>query len=53
MIRRAETDADLASYCEVWNAITPREPNELETVKRRLGGSRSASTSLRSKATRS
>lgn len=36
MIRRAETDADLASWCEVWNAITPREPNELETVKRRL-----------------
>ena len=36
MIRRAETDADLAAWCEVWNAITPREPNELETVKRRL-----------------
>ena len=36
MIRRAETDADLAAWCDVWNAITPREPNELETVKRRL-----------------
>ena len=36
MIRRAETDADLAAYCDVWNAITPREPNELEDVKRRL-----------------
>ena len=36
MIRRAETDADLASWCEVWNAITPREPTRLEDVKRRI-----------------
>ena len=36
MIRRAETDADLAAWCEVWNAITPREPNTLDQVKRRL-----------------
>ncbi len=36
MIRRAETDADLAAYCDVWNAITPREPTTVEDVKRRL-----------------
>jgi mycothiol synthase len=36
MIRRAETDADLAAYCDVWNAITPREPTAVEDVKRRL-----------------
>ena len=36
MIRRTETDADLAAYCDVWNAITPREPTRLEDVKRRL-----------------
>jgi mycothiol synthase len=36
MIRRAETDADLAGWCEVWTAITPREPVSLEQVKRRL-----------------
>jgi mycothiol synthase len=36
VIRRAETDADLAGWCDVWTAITPREPNALETVKRRL-----------------
>jgi GNAT superfamily N-acetyltransferase len=36
MIRRAETDADLAAWVEVWNAITPREPTRLEDVKRRL-----------------
>jgi GNAT superfamily N-acetyltransferase len=36
MIRRAETDADLAGWCDVWNAITPREPNEVDVVKRRL-----------------
>jgi mycothiol synthase len=36
MIRRAETDADLAAYCEVWNAITPREPTRVEDVKRRI-----------------
>lgn len=36
MIRRAETDADLAAYCDVWNAITPREPTRLEDIRRRL-----------------
>lgn len=36
MIRRAETDADLAGWCEVWTAIEPREPVTLEQVKRRL-----------------
>jgi mycothiol synthase len=36
MIRRAETDADLAAYCEVWSAITPREPTRVEEVRRRL-----------------
>ncbi|HEV2902128.1 MAG TPA: GNAT family N-acetyltransferase [Gaiellaceae bacterium] len=36
MIRRAETDADLAAWCGVWNAITPREPNTVEVVRRRL-----------------
>jgi mycothiol synthase len=36
MIRRAETDADLARWCEVWNAITPREPITVEQLKRRL-----------------
>jgi mycothiol synthase len=36
MIRRAETDADLAAWCEVWTTITPREPVTLEQVKRRL-----------------
>jgi mycothiol synthase len=36
MIRRAESDADLAGWCGVWNAITPREPASLDTVKRRL-----------------
>jgi mycothiol synthase len=36
MIRRAETAADVAGYCEVWTAITPREPVTVEDVKRRL-----------------
>lgn len=36
MIRRAETDGDLEAWCEIWNAITPREPNKLEDVKRRI-----------------
>lgn len=36
MIRHAETDADLAGWCDVWTAITPREPITLEQVKRRL-----------------
>jgi mycothiol synthase len=36
MIRRAEAGADLAVWCEIWAAITPREPVELEDVERRL-----------------
>ena len=36
MIRRAEKDTDLAGWCEVWSAITPREPAALTQVKRRL-----------------
>jgi mycothiol synthase len=36
VIRRAETDADLAAWCDVWNAITPREPSSVDNVKRRL-----------------
>jgi mycothiol synthase len=36
VIRRAETDADLAGWCEVWTAITPREPVALHQVKPRL-----------------
>lgn len=36
MIRRAETAADLAGWCEVWNAITPREPVSVEDQQRRL-----------------
>jgi GNAT superfamily N-acetyltransferase len=36
MIRRAETDADLAGWCEVWTAITPREPISVEEVMERL-----------------
>jgi mycothiol synthase len=36
VIRKAETDADLAGWCEVWTAITPREPAALENVLRRL-----------------
>jgi mycothiol synthase len=36
VIRRAETDADLAGWCDVWTAITPREPVSLNQVKRRL-----------------
>jgi hypothetical protein len=35
-IRRAETDADLAVYAEVWNAITPREPTTVAFIRRRL-----------------
>jgi mycothiol synthase len=35
MIRRAETDADLAGWCDVWTAITPREPIAVEDVRRR------------------
>ena len=36
MIRRAETDSDLVVWCEVWNAITPREPITVEQLERRL-----------------
>jgi mycothiol synthase len=36
MIRRAETDADLAGWCDVWTSVTPREPARLEDVKRRI-----------------
>jgi mycothiol synthase len=36
MIRRAENDTDLTAWCEIWNTITPREPNKLEEVKRRI-----------------
>jgi mycothiol synthase len=36
VIRRAETDADLAGWCEVRTAIEPRDPITLEDVKRRL-----------------
>jgi mycothiol synthase len=37
MIHQAETDADLAGYCQVWNAITPREPVSVEEIKGRIG----------------
>lgn len=36
MIRSAETHADLERWCEVWNAITPREPVRVEDQLRRL-----------------
>jgi mycothiol synthase len=36
MIRRAMTDADLAGWCDVWTAITPREPISVEQVRQRL-----------------
>jgi mycothiol synthase len=36
VIRRAETDPDLAAWCEVSTAIDPREPIALEDVKRRI-----------------
>jgi GNAT superfamily N-acetyltransferase len=36
MIRRAETDADLRAWCEVWTAITPREPITVEQIRARL-----------------
>lgn len=36
MIRRAEAESDLEGWCEVWTAITPREPAELGDVVRRL-----------------
>jgi mycothiol synthase len=37
MIRGAETDADLAGWCDVWTAITPREPVSVEEIKGRIG----------------
>lgn len=36
MIRRAESEADLSTWCDVWNAITPREPVRVEDQVRRL-----------------
>jgi GNAT superfamily N-acetyltransferase len=36
MIRRAKTDADLVRWCEVWNAITPREPVSVGQIKPRI-----------------
>jgi GNAT superfamily N-acetyltransferase len=36
VIRRARADADLARWCDVWNAISPREPIRVEEIKRRL-----------------
>jgi GNAT superfamily N-acetyltransferase len=36
MIRRAEHDEDLRVWCDVWNAITPREPVRVEDQVRRL-----------------
>jgi GNAT superfamily N-acetyltransferase len=36
MIRRAETDPDLAAWCEIWTAITPREPIVVAQVRQRL-----------------
>jgi mycothiol synthase len=36
VIRPAETDVDLAGWCEVWNAITPREPIEVADIRRRI-----------------
>lgn len=36
MIRRAENDADLAGWCEVWTAITPREPVSVAQIRPRL-----------------
>jgi GNAT superfamily N-acetyltransferase len=36
VIRRATSERDLAGWCEVWNAITPREPVSVEDVQRRI-----------------
>jgi mycothiol synthase len=37
MIRRAETDADLAAWIAVWDAITPREPSvPIDVIRKRL-----------------
>jgi GNAT superfamily N-acetyltransferase len=35
VIRRAETHADLQGWVDVWNAITPREPLDVPTVRER------------------
>lgn len=34
-IRSAEADADLAAYIDVWNAVTPDEPADLEQQRQR------------------
>jgi mycothiol synthase len=37
MIRRVETDADLAAWIDVWNALTPRDPSApIEVIRRRI-----------------
>ena len=36
MIRRAESDADIAGWCAVWAAITPRDPINVEEIRGRL-----------------
>lgn len=36
MIRRAETDDDFRAWCEIWNAITPREPVSVTQIRPRL-----------------
>jgi mycothiol synthase len=37
VISRAESDADLEAWREVWNAVTPREPSApLESIRRRI-----------------
>lgn len=36
MIRPADSDADIHGWCDVWTAITPREPISPDVVKRRL-----------------
>jgi mycothiol synthase len=35
MFRRADSDADLQGWVDVWNAITPREPTSVEFVRDR------------------
>jgi mycothiol synthase len=36
VIRTAETDADIAGWCAVWAAITPRDPITVEQIRGRL-----------------
>jgi mycothiol synthase len=36
MIRRAENEADMSGWCEVWTAITPRDPITVEQIRGRL-----------------